>query len=228
MTLQFSNKESVINAYDNRNVEAWAIHQGKQFMFKGIGRDELITILDSISKGGTNAIYTLKVFEDIDDLKAIKNNTPDDGSFNFRLNADEMIVTQSAYTSALSNMAIAKKLEEIEERLNRDELEEVEETEKPESLGVIGKILDHPAITPLIPVLMEKIISTIFKNEPTQADKLKYAPSMAINGITEDELIKSLIEKLKLYDKNIIIHLNKLIEIAETNPVLFNSIISAL
>src|SRR5574343_316699 len=96
-SIQFNNLESVLNAYTNRGVDAWAIFQGSQFMFKGIGLSDLEQILNSLSNGGTNAVYKLKVFEEITDEKNIKNNTPDDGSFNFRLNSDQMAITQSAY-----------------------------------------------------------------------------------------------------------------------------------
>lgn len=224
MTLQFNSLESVLDAYDNRQVESWAIHQGKQFMFKGQGHDELLTILNSISKGGTNAIYTIKVFEDVDDVKKIKSNTPDDGSFNFRLNSDQMTLTTEQYTSVYSNRAIAEKLEALEKRLLEDE--EIE-NEKNKSLGKIGDILEHPVIAPIVPILLEKIISTIFGNN-NQNNQNNMLPAMAISGISDDEIIEDTIEKLKVFDPEVKNHLLKLLEMANNNNELFKIVINSL
>lgn len=221
--IQFNNLQSVLLAFQNRGVDAWALWQGKQFMFKGIGETDLKMILDSLENGATNAIYTLKVFEEIEDEKKIKSNTPDDGSFNFRLNSDRMELTQSAYTSAYSNAAIVKKLEEIEKRLDEDEV-----VEEKSGLGKIGEVLDHPVIAPLIPIVLEKVLTAIFSKNPVPQNQLNYQPAMALSGIDEDAAEKEVIEKLKKHDPQLLEHLSKLLEIAETNNPLFQVIIKSL
>jgi len=83
VSVQFFGVDKVLEMFEAREVEAWAVYQGKQFMFKGIGVDSLQTILNAIN--GTTPIYSLKVFEGITDPAMIKSNLADDGSFNFRL-----------------------------------------------------------------------------------------------------------------------------------------------
>lgn len=86
--IQFRGMDDVLDAFAHRNVEAWSLFQGKQFLFRGMGSGELIPILERIARG-SNVIYTLKVYEDLTDASSIKSNTPDDGSFNFKLHADD-------------------------------------------------------------------------------------------------------------------------------------------
>lgn len=225
VSIQFNNREAVLLAFQNRAVEAWAIWQGKQFMFKGIGESELNEILEVLSNGGTNAVYTLKVFEGVEDASAIKSNTPDDGSFNFRLNSPEMALTQSSYTSALSNIAIAEKLAKLEKRFEEEEEENIEIPVN--SLGKIGEILDHPVIAPFVPILIEKIVGVLFgNNEPAKSQA--FLPATTLSGIEEETMINEVIRKLKIHDPNLCEHLQKLLEMAEHKPDIFKAVINSL
>lgn len=126
-SVQFRDKEKVIEAFEYRQVEAWALWQGKQFLFKGIGVEELTNVLNMLGTS-SNAVYTLTVFEDIDDARQIKHNTQHDGSFNFRLNEPNQELEP---TRALAYQRTHERLDRIEKLLS----EEVEEDDEPETVG---------------------------------------------------------------------------------------------
>lgn len=84
-SIQFRGLNEVLKAYENRDAQGWSLWDGKSFMFRGIGINELTTTLESLDRNGSTAIYTCKVYEEIDNVKKIKQNTECDGSFNFRL-----------------------------------------------------------------------------------------------------------------------------------------------
>lgn len=224
-SVQFKNKNAVLDAYTDRDVMAWSIWQGKQFMFKGWGLEELEPVIEALSSGGTNAIYTLRVYEDLEDKRQIKSNAVDDGSFNFRLNDERQEITNGQYWRNDNREHILEKLERIEARLDEEP-----EVKTNSSLGKIGDILEHPAILPVVPVLVEKVLTALLGGNPPAQPKLNYSAPQSLAGIdsNEDELIRISIEKLKQYDPELPQHLAKLVEIAETNPSVFKALINSL
>lgn len=244
-SIQFRDGEAVLSAFENRKVEAWSISQGKQFMFKGIGSEDLRAVIETLSDSFSSATYTLRVYEDLKYIKEIKSNTPDDGSFNFKFNEDlkenyrVMGGGPTSYSQKENNLILSK-LAGIEERLNREEMEEPEENKTP-SLGIIGDILAHPAIAPIAPTLIQTFLEFITgKAVPGNLNNnqnLRMAPEMinsnsyqsnSISGINEDQQLNEAIIKLKSYDSNLLQHLQKLIVIAENDNTTFNLIIKSL
>lgn len=242
-SIQFRDIESVAEAFKNRAVEAWSVNCGKQFMFKGIGYDAFEAVLNTLDTGDSNATYTVKVYEDIDNAKEIKSNTPDDGSFNFKLN-NEIAETYSTikrmgggHFERSSIAAIAQKLESIEARLDDES--------KPhdDSLGLVGKLMEHPQIGPIIagiaPVLVDLVVNALTGVKPgvkpaatlpatQQQQPATFARNAALNGIDEDKLINETVEALKAYDPMLLQHLQKLLTIAQADPHTFSLIIKAL
>src|SRR4051812_30719901 len=102
-SIQFVGIEAVVTAFENIKCTAWAIAQGGQFMFKNAGAtaedatNELRDMLEAIEKSSTNALYTLRVYEGIADRSSIKNSTPYDYSFNFKLNGENQLITNAQY-----------------------------------------------------------------------------------------------------------------------------------
>lgn len=223
--IQFRNKATVLKAFENRGVEAWGLFQSKQFLFKGIGIDELETVLNALSEGGTNAIYTLKVYEEVEDPAAIKSNLPDDGSFNFRLDGDNMELTISARTGYINFDSRLQAIEDAIAAINDKDGEDIVVTEKE---SVIGEILGNPAIAALIPILVEKLMAYLTKEKPKPA-----APSadqgaaisarpIVLNGVPD------LITQLKFFDPEIEKHLEKLLLVAQKNGPFFKMLIKTL
>ena len=85
-SVQFFGADNVIKAAENRKCPAWAIFQGKQFLFKYEGsdlnesQDFLEKILENLQD--SVSVYTIRFYEE---AVKIKENTPYDGSFNFRM-----------------------------------------------------------------------------------------------------------------------------------------------
>lgn len=223
-SIQFKGIDGVLNAYENREVAPWSLWQGKQFMFKYEGKDitegaeHLRQTLELLGES-SNAVYTLKVYEDF--AGKIKSNTPDDGSFNFKINGEEQALTQAQYSTLRNSNAIAERLERIEARLN--EREEEEEEEEPSRLGVIGEIISHPAIQPLVQGLLSNVLGIGKASE--SAPQMQRA---AIAGVHDDAKIMEAVNDLKQHDTKLAEHLAKLAELAKTSPDSFKFLIATL
>lgn len=225
LSIQFRNKEQVMKAYENRSVEAWSIWCSKQFMFKGVGAESLEQMLEVLCNGATNAIYTLRIYEGIENESQIKSNTPDDGSFNFRLNDEGQSMTSEQISRAYNGNQILSKLGALEKRFEEMDMQE-QEPQKDNS--AIGKILEHPAIAGVLPIILERIVSSIMGSGQQQNQFPPYKAPAAINGINEDADMKAVIDELAKYDAKLLEHLKKLLQLAQTNTTLFNTLVNSL
>ena len=179
--VQFKDIESVLDAYTNWDIPAFAIWCGKQFQFRYCeksmtdGKAFLANWLQMLydNGAGSAAIYTLCVYEDLPDDGKIKSNTAYDGSFNFRLNEypSGYVQGQPGGMNALVSEinALKKKLAEKEEE---------EEEDNTYGLGKLGLILQHPAIEPLVPALTNKVMDWVLNEDKTPAKVTR------ISGIT--------------------------------------------
>lgn len=220
-SIQFKGVDSVIEAYENREVAPWSIWQGKQFMFKYEGNNvaegaQQLTATLELLKESSNAIYTLKVYEDLKGGK-IKSNTADDGSFNFKLNGDEQTITQNQYASLKYNDKLSERLERIEQALLEREDEEPEPENK---LGVIGEIISHPTIAPIV----QNIVAAIFSKGQSPAQ----TPRVALSGVNDESELKEAVEALKKHDSKLTEHLQKLAALAEQSPESFKFLLTTL
>ena len=216
-SIQFRDKNAVIDAFKSRGIEAWSIVCGKQFMFKGIGEENFEQIINLLAESDSSATYTCQVYEDVSDEKRIKNNTPCDGSFNFKFN-EALHQSYAAIRGIGGTPAeLISKLNAIDAKLDAMESENEEQDN---SLGIIGKILEHPALAPVAPKIIESLIGAIMGN---QGEAVKTSLP-AINGnISNGELI----DKLKQHDPNLQHHLGKLLALAETDNDTFQQILKA-
>lgn len=117
-SIQFRGIDTVVEAFNNFGASAWSIWQGGKLLFRGVGDDELLKILEMIKPHGSDAIYMLKVYEDISDPKQIKDKTPADGSFGFKIDESD----RGSYVRSLEDRV--KKLEGSDGEAN----------------GIVGKI----------------------------------------------------------------------------------------
>ncbi len=250
-SIQFRGIEPVLQAYSDRDVEAWSLWQGKQFLTKGIGSDPLNQFLGILHESRSQAIYTLKVYEDFttaDDLKKIKSNTADDGSFNFRLN--EPNENGMLYTSGTGNgypngnYSLLKRFEALEDKigalLDPGEEEEPEE-EKPDLMGAVIGLLQNPD-------KLEKIINlgkTIFAPQDQSAfvganvhrigtaignnnPSASLSPSSQPLDEAQLKRLYTAVEVLTNCDPKAVEHLEKLASIATQQPRQFTQLISML
>ncbi len=222
-SVQFTSSEAVLTAFLNRNCPAWSIWQGRQFMFKNEGSNaeesekqliEILTVLEQSS----NAIYTLKVYEEL--KGKIKENTPCDGSFNFKLNAETQLITNNQYSRMNNQNELLTRLAAIEARLQDEPEEEEDETER--TLGKIGALMNNPVVM--------QLAQMIFGAKPAASSQLAIT-SGSIAGVPEsndNERINQAVAILKTKDARLADHLTKLAEIATTQPGSFDFLLKSL
>lgn len=221
-SVQFYGPDAVLMAAENRNVPNWAIFQGKQFLFKyeGGNMDESLQYLESIlsSLQVSAAVYTICFYED---AEKIKQNTPHDGSFNFKtISESEKEQRQQAYQNHSS--AIMQKLDAIETRLSIIEEEDSEEEEEETGgiNGIIAGLLNDP----------DKILQLINVGKSLLGIGSATRPT-AVAGVPvndETEKINQAIESLKQSDPDFANHIDKLATIAKEQPKFFNQLIKML
>jgi hypothetical protein len=122
-SVQFRGTKTILKAFENFQADAWAIFQAKNLLFKGIGSDLLEEILKSMEPYGSDAIYQLRVYEDIDDAKSIKDRTEADGSFSFKLGEEGSFSGGSSYVRSL------------EERIKKMESERDDDDDEDKTIG---------------------------------------------------------------------------------------------
>jgi hypothetical protein len=213
-TVQFRGLETVLKAYENRNLPAWSLWVGQQFLFKYEGStvDEAVLqlneVLEMILKDGSTAIYTLKVYEDLPAGGKIKEKTPADGSFNFRLQEDSREYVRGNGNSYNSQIAT------LEARIKELEAEN-EEEEDESGLGAINEALEHP--------LIEKLLSSVFGINLATAQH--HVPGPTISGINDadrETKINRAVAILKQHDIRLDEHLTILADTAVNSPQTFS------
>jgi hypothetical protein len=248
-SVQFKGKDQVLSAYESRKVEVWSLWQGRQFLTKGTGVEELDAFISMLAENSTNAIYTLMIFEGMQ-VKDVKSKTEHDGSFNFRLNSETQEITNAQYSAANSNKAVLAELAEIRKRLDDEEDEDEEEEEPQDIMGIIGGILKDPE-------KLEKFIDLgkRLSGQPVQPAHMGTATRIADNSnavgqssaghlassggpaenlshqADRESLVKRLgiaIDTLEKNDPKIVLHLEQLAGIAVNNPAQFKFLLSML
>lgn len=224
-SVQFKGLESVLAAYENRNVPAWSLWQGKQFMFKYEGTDiaegaQILSDTLEMLARSSNAIYTLKIYEELTGGK-IKSNTADDGSFNFKLDIDTQEISVQQYGSIRQRNEVLERLEAIENRITEREQQD-QEAPPANSLGMIGELLQLPAVQPLIQPLLSNILGKIMGSKAPATGM----PAAAISGIEGG--LNDAISELQQADGNLPAHLSKLAAIAKNDPATFKQLLLML
>lgn len=236
-SVQFRGVASVMKAFKNRfeaeaDTGGWSIWCKNQFMFKGIGDDSLKSMLSTLYSSTSNSVYTLKIFEDAKTIKAIKEKTECDGSFNFRFHNEEGEVPNEAYitrASASSQVmaginAINARLDLIEQLKEDEEKDKADEEKNSSSLGWVGDLIKIPGISEAIGQIIPQLIGSIIK--PAAATP-NYTRPGAIAGPTAYNLSEVVIE-LQKYDPQLMKHLNKLLTMAIEKPHNFSFLINTL
>lgn len=225
-SIQFKGTKAVLEAYDNNDVAAWAIFESKRMMVKHTDRDFLEAYLKNLQECGTNATYTLKVYEDVTDRKQIKENTPCDGSFNFKVftfDEYENVREDSAPIQRYKGV-MAQEIREIKEQLQQVLSERTNE-EPPSRLGIIGEIMESP-LGPYVGQIIQNWLAPAGRTLSAAVGNLP-ASSTAGNGGTSGSL-QDTINSLRQYDPRINEHLAKLLKIATDDLPSFQFLIKTL
>jgi hypothetical protein len=239
-SIHFRSMAEALTAFEARGVDVWSLWQGRQFLTKGSGREDLQSFLNMIMNSGSSAVYTVKIYEEIDEPKKIKSTTPDDGSFNFRLQEPDAV--GGNYTSPLSKRM--EKLEEMivemrEAQIRREAEEEEEYEEKePDIIGsIMGVLQDPDRLEKLIRVGRSifggPVAPAYVGNVNRMGEMSPHAgsPSLSPSTGTPDEKLARLgnaIDVLEKHDPLLVEHLERLAGIAVGDPGKFKQLISML
>lgn len=149
--VQFNGPEQVLAAYESRDLPAFSLWCGKQFMYAyeeediQEGKQMLAGWLENLKQSA--ATYTVAVYRKFDPDEGITAQTPYHGSFNFRMQEKPLTYLGEAYGSAGGNWKhLADELQRLKEENEtlRDENAELEEElkklEAEKEAGVGGKI----------------------------------------------------------------------------------------
>lgn len=230
ISVQFVGLHEVMKAYDNKDCVNWAVCQGKNINFSYSGKDaaesraeltEWLTMLsrrdeDDNERYNTQAIYTLKFYEDLRDKK-INSSTAEDSAFNFRL-TDTGRAKQLPSRNSYGMEVVLEQLREM-----KTEMQEVRKiAEKPAQIGAAEekletweKILDHPITMGLVGKIFGIDMSGLMMD------------GAKIAGVNENSL-DAIIDELLQADPNLKEHLAKLLVIHQTNPSQFRMLIGMI
>jgi hypothetical protein len=232
---QCGGKENVLAMFVNRKIEAWSIWSGKQFLFTGMGEDELAEMLEMIERG-TNTLYTLKVYKGITDADDITEKTAASGSFNFyikeRSGSGNGEITGTAGAPAKTIGAIQKMLEEkIAERMG-DIFDEMENPKKEKKASIEDILQDPDQVKEWLGVI--GMVKSIFSGQPLQlaqvANVTKAGDDVVQKEYTaaEQERLIAAINTLQHNDEKILEHLEKLARMSKDSKPMFDNLIKML
>lgn len=205
--VQFSGIDNVIKAFCSREVKAWSVWNGKQFLFSCVAANEtdaaadLETLLRSLEQSAS-AVYTLKVYEDIGKKEKITEKTACHGSFNFKLVQYDGVNSMPDWMREIKEEN--KQLKAERETLLRELANEPDEPK--DFLGRIGAMIEQdPGKLPLIVASVQSVIN-MFTKQTTATGQ-----PVAIGGINaNDPQLTAVVEQLKTKDPNLLQHLTKL------------------
>lgn len=166
-SVQFRDKAHVVRAYVSRGTAPFSIRQGSNQMLFTFTKDDIdegaLTLeayLDLLYDSETEATYTLCVYEELDNNR-ITNKTAYDASFNFRF-SEYGNPRGHNYNSKSEDKELTSRLSAIEIQLQK--LGEKEAVGEEDSLGAIGRFLDHPVLGPIIGQVAQGLIDKFMPN----------------------------------------------------------------
>lgn len=244
--IQFYGKAAVLDAFESRGIETWAIFQSKNLNYAGIGADLLSQVLDKLE--GSAVTYTLAVYDGIDNPNQLTNRTENNGAFNFKLDkvAREAVAGVQRFGGAIGGDPIYQEIhamiandvkDVMKKRLSGVPEKEEDENEswgdiikktisqKPETvIAIIGAVKDllNGNTANIAPALLGNVLPKIAGTAATVA-----AP--VAETITPDETrLANVLDRLEARDPNILHHLELLANLAENNPAMYNMAIKML
>ena len=241
-TVAFRGVSQVVAAYEANGMPAWAICNGDCIMFADEtgnieeGTNSLRDMLKKMQQGGSEAQFTLRVYELLPKGK-ILSNTPCSRSFGFKLyESDE----DSPFQSGRRNYA-----READEKIRALEVEiaklrlEIEEAEEPEPEGGINGFIAGIATDPMfkqmvmqgIAGLVQKIVPMPMRQPAAVAGIANGQEGQVMPSVLKDgqlEKIHGALDLLCTRDPDLGDHLQKLASIALTNPQQFQWLLGML
>lgn len=227
--VHFDKPKAVLDAYRKQDIPAFALFCSKQLVSKYQGDDiadgeqALAFWVKNLMQDERAAIYTVCLYEEVPP-KGIKDNTPYDGSFNFRF-----FKYPAGYLPEDISRTVGGGMDKLFEKLEsmQEEIKELRELKdqpvvelKPPPDNSVGAVILRQ-VEPMIPLLMNRLVEWI----PMPGDKKKASHLSGVLGApaTRDpeERIKIAIETLKDATEDLPALLEKLALLSIKNPIAF-------
>jgi hypothetical protein len=241
-TVAFRGINQVVAAYCKNDMASWAIWNGKEMMFAHSsddiedGKNVLLAILKELYEGGSEAQFSLKVYEDIGEKDKIRSNTPWDRSFGFTLYGGEDYSPyqqgRRGYAAEADEKIKLLQLEIDDLKLALADAEEPEE--KPEGInGLISGIMEMPGIKQALAAKLAGFINQVIPfGQPAaiaglpSSDPGKPIPSL-LNPDQQGK-VQQAINILCTKDAKLGDHLMKIAEISLNNIKQYNGLVAML
>lgn len=245
--VQFFGKERVIAAYKCREIGAWGIFDGREFMTGGEGETELAAYLDMLAVNGSAATYKLKVYKDIEDTDDLTDKDPCNGSFKFKLSeagavrgmggVSGPINTGDIVMNKLHGIVSAEVGRVLEKKFSGkgDDESDAEETWQDVAMGLLkdpGKLAQtigmiKNLLNPGSPVAhFAAPLAAVGKVERVGQTPVVEMTKQDVEEQAEE--IAATLDRLEKADPKILAHLKKLADIAEKKPDTFKFLIGNL
>lgn len=223
--VQLIGKDSVIAAYNDVDVDTWAILQGKQLIVSGEGEGNLSVWLDRFGAGGSAAIYTLRCYDTESLPDSLTAGTNFVAAFNFKFTEIYQPAGMGGYNSQLIG-----RIDELEKKLAA---KQESEEEGPDFLSAVMGWFEDPH-------KLQQAVGAFKMLMGNAANAMAAAPApQGLAGFdgarqkfeSEEQKIQRLsiaLDRLEKKDPDIVEHLEKLADIAEKKPDTFKFLISNL
>ena len=243
---QFRGVDAVIEAYENANIPAFAVCYAKDINLRYTGdsieegAELLRAYLEKVKDIGSQAIYQLRLYEDLNG-KSMRSNTASDMAFKFVLNERDQNYLPVAAGDKVSNSDLIKILGELADlkaenavlKIKLDQLEDDEDSETDQEQGKhvsgapplqpsIGQVLVEK-LAPALSVIGERIVDLIIP-PPAVPGKVS-GITIETGNIDEEKLIEQSVRRLrnKIPDNpGVGMVLMKLADLAEKEPNTFS------
>jgi hypothetical protein len=193
---QFRGDRQVLGAYNNQAIPAFAVCNGPNMLMKYEGDDmvegenQLREFIRMLQAGESQALYTLRLYEDHKAGSKIKANTAHDLSFNFSLWTDDEDIPYARRRSAV-NAQIEERFERLEKLILEKPEEEEEEQGKEVSgvMSVISSILKMPEVQAQIGNITANVMKSIFNFIPMGKERIQQVAGIqgVDSGIKQEE-----------------------------------------
>jgi hypothetical protein len=250
LSVQFYGLDSVMNAAEARNCTAWGIFIGRNLFMKYEGQDMnesiqvLQTHLEALQASNTQAVYTIKFFENPKgDLKINERTVCDGGSFNFKLiEPEEREMRSVGYqVSTQTNNRILELLEKMNERITAIESkDDDDDDDEPEKIGdVIRELAENPdkvfnlinygrAILGMPAHPYSAAVGSITNNTTTTMTDEQQQQFTDQEQQERLQRLSNALTILEKHDKSLLEHLEKLADMAEHQTMKFKMLIGML
>lgn len=226
--VQLIGTKAVVSKYEKLNCDSWAIYQSKQFIVGGVGSEGLQEWVQDFETAGSTATYTLRVYDSGEAPTSATANSDYVACINFKV-----VDQYEGYGIAGHSNKLMQRIEGLEKKLKDQDSDEDDEgpdlnevimgwLTEPQKLGmVIGAVRQlFGGEMPVMPAVASPApLQTVSGLEPVK-----------INPMTEEGLtrISKALDILGVCDPDLVVHLEKLAKLAETDKLLFKAVISKL